>query len=125
MITACIICGAALPPRRRSYCSDECRDERWHRELAARIETAKNCVGYRPMFWPAIAAEQIRLHPACSRCGSTKNLEAHHIVALKSGGSNELSNLITLCHGCHRAQHKGKPREHDSNRSLQGALICE
>lgn len=79
-------------------------------------------IGYRPMMWPRIAAEQIILYPQCQRCGSTKSLEAHHIVALHSGGSNELSNLTTLCHDCHRAQHKGMPRKRDPSRTIQGAL---
>jgi 5-methylcytosine-specific restriction endonuclease McrA len=121
-MSPCIICGNPLPPRRRSYCSDSCRDERWHREIVARIEEGKQCVGYRPMMWPSIAAEQVRLYPVCSRCGSTKYLEAHHIRPLHSGGSNGLSNLTTLCHDCHRAQHRSKPRKHDSTRTLQGAL---
>jgi 5-methylcytosine-specific restriction endonuclease McrA len=121
-MTCCMICGNPLSPRRRYYCSDACRDERWHREIVKRVEEAKKMVGYRPMMWSAIAAEQIRLHPVCSRCGNTKELEAHHIRALKSGGSNELSNLITLCHDCHRAQHRGMPREHDTSRTIQGTL---
>lgn len=118
----CIWCGNPLPSRRRSYCSDACRDARWHKYWSDATETAKKAVGYRPMMWPAIAAEQIRLYPSCSRCGSVQNLEAHHIRPLHSGGSNELSNLITLCHDCHRAQHKSKPRENDASRTVQGAL---
>jgi 5-methylcytosine-specific restriction endonuclease McrA len=80
-------------------------------------------VGYRPTMWPAIAAEQIRFSPSCARCGSTVDLEAHHIVPLASGGTNELSNLLTLCHDCHRAQHRGKPRKHDPSRTIQEALL--
>jgi len=86
------------------------------------VEEAKKMIGYRPMMWSAIAAEQTSLHPVCARCGNTGYLEAHHIVALKSGGSNELSNLITLCHPCHRAQHRRMPRNRDPSRTLQVAL---
>jgi len=122
MTGTCLICGNSLPPKRHRYCSDACRDERWYRQIVKQIEDAKGAVGYRPMMWSAIAAEQIRLYPKCNRCGRTKDLEAHHIRALKSGGSNELSNLLTLCHDCHRAQHGMKPRKNDASRTIQGAL---
>lgn len=42
----------------------------------------------------------------CQKCGlqdkSTKNLEAHHILLLGYGGTDELDNLITLCFDCHK-----------------------
>ena len=39
----------------------------------------------------------------CSICGKTTNLEVHHIIKVKHGGTNEMDNLITLCTSCHRA----------------------
>lgn len=39
----------------------------------------------------------------CSVCGATTNLEVHHIVKVKHGGTNDMDNLITLCTRCHRA----------------------
>jgi 5-methylcytosine-specific restriction endonuclease McrA len=45
----------------------------------------------------------------CTACGwprgyrrRARDLHVHHIVSLSDGGSNVLSNLITLCHVCHR-----------------------
>lgn len=35
-------------------------------------------------------------------------LEVHHIVFRSQGGSDEESNLITLCHTCHKDLHNGK-----------------
>lgn len=35
-------------------------------------------------------------------------LEVHHIIFRSQGGSDEESNLITLCHACHKALHSGK-----------------
>ena len=35
-------------------------------------------------------------------------LEVHHIVFRSQGGSDEESNLITLCHTCHKNLHSGK-----------------
>lgn len=46
----------------------------------------------------------------CQYCkGKHKDskLEVHHIVYKCNGGSNEESNLITLCHTCHQDVHKG------------------
>lgn len=44
----------------------------------------------------------------CVICGShgsrSHPLHTHHVKALGLGGSNRLSNLVTLCEDCHRAQ---------------------
>ena len=37
----------------------------------------------------------------CAICGSTRKLEVDHIRALMNGGSNDMSNLATLCDDCH------------------------
>ena len=40
---------------------------------------------------------------SCRLCGTSKGkTEIHHVVPLKSGGSNIESNLITLCKPCHK-----------------------
>ena len=47
----------------------------------------------------------------CQHChGKHKDrkLEVHHIIWRSRGGSNEESNLITLCHTCHKHLHDGK-----------------
>lgn len=47
----------------------------------------------------------------CQHCkGKRKDskLEVHHIVFHSQRGSDEESNLITLCHTCHKALHSGK-----------------
>lgn len=47
----------------------------------------------------------------CQHCkGKKKNtkLEVHHIIFRSQGGSDEESNLITLCHDCHEDLHHGK-----------------
>ena len=44
----------------------------------------------------------------CVICG-TKNrsiLEIHHVIPKSEGGTNEIGNLIPLCHICHCAVHK-------------------
>jgi DNA mismatch endonuclease Vsr len=54
---------------------------------------------------------------ACNDCGWTqekwtvsdaRHLEAHHLQAHAAGGSNNESNLVTLCNICHDKRHSGK-----------------
>jgi len=45
---------------------------------------------------------------SCQNCGSTDNLQAHHIVPKSKGGTNAINNGITLCKSCHDELHKGK-----------------
>jgi len=44
----------------------------------------------------------------CQHCGLKDNLQAHHIKPKAKGGSNIVSNGITLCSSCHKALHDGK-----------------
>lgn len=37
----------------------------------------------------------------CQRCGSTENLEVHHIIPVSQGGGKDDSNFCTLCSDCH------------------------
>ena len=42
-------------------------------------------------------------------CKSTKtHLEVHHIIQRKDGGTDHRDNLVTLCHDCHAALHRGE-----------------
>ena len=38
-----------------------------------------------------------------SGCGATERLSVHHIVPPRNGGSDDTTNLTTLCVRCHRA----------------------
>ena len=44
----------------------------------------------------------------CKGKHKDSKLEVHHIIFRSQGGSDEASNLITLCHTCHKALHNGK-----------------
>ena len=44
----------------------------------------------------------------CKGKHKDSKLEVHHIVYRSQGGSDEESNLITLCHTCHKDLHEGK-----------------
>jgi len=60
--------------------------------LPANWEQIKNAVLKRDMY-------------RCKMCGRMKYLHVHHKVPRASGGSHEISNLITLCVRCHSNQH--------------------
>lgn len=41
----------------------------------------------------------------CAACGSTINLQYHHLIPRSLGGSDDETNLITLCGECHAKAH--------------------
>ena len=41
----------------------------------------------------------------CQFCGSMTNLEVHHQKFRSHSGPDHEDNLITLCSGCHSAEH--------------------
>ena len=54
----------------------------------------------------------------CVLCGSTENLEHHHVIPLSLGGSNEEDNIITLC-----AKHHVQVHNLNDSRIHASALI--
>ena len=61
----------------------------------------------KPSNWQQII-ERVRNrdNERCRNCGSESDLEVHHVVPVRRGGSHSISNLITLCHDCHVAADK-------------------
>ena len=57
-----------------------------------------------------IVAKWIRdmLPRKCVNCGSTSNLQYHHIVPVSFGGNDGPSNVAVLCGDCHSLVHYGK-----------------
>ncbi|MDE0658047.1 MAG: HNH endonuclease [Gammaproteobacteria bacterium] len=50
---------------------------------------------------------------ACCRCGRRGvRLEVDHVVPLKDGGTDDLSNLQTLCKPCHAAKTRAENTVH-------------
>jgi 5-methylcytosine-specific restriction endonuclease McrA len=41
----------------------------------------------------------------CQLCGTKSHLEVHHQQLRSHSGEDTADNLITLCHGCHSAEH--------------------
>ena len=45
----------------------------------------------------------------CQQCGKHGvRLQAHHIIHREHGGKDTLTNLLTLCEGCHKKLHQGR-----------------
>lgn len=59
--------------------------------------------------WRKIRNRYAKKHPLCERCLKEGRLtpmsEVHHILPVKRGGSNDESNLMSLCHSCHEKIH--------------------
>ena len=49
--------------------------------------------------WRALRARVLKLQPECP-CGA-KATDVDHVISLRAGGTNDLSNLQALCHSCH------------------------
>ena len=49
-----------------------------------------------------LGADWAEAHERCWRCGYKSTLQRCHIVPRALGGSDEPSNLVLLCHRCHR-----------------------
>lgn len=60
---------------------------------------------------PKQKAKILKEHNRCAFCGSTEDLEIHHIVPKVKCGTDDESNLIVLCSHCHRNIHKGNRSE--------------
>ena len=101
----CDICGGEISKGRKlrgiTTCSPICNAKKWDR-----IKENERTSNGRPLFWETFKSECFaRDNHTCQQCGSKKRLECHHIIPVVNGGTNELSNLITLCHDCHSKAH--------------------
>ena len=66
-----------------------------HKRLGAHAQQA--------FRWAVLAKDNY----TCQECGKFGGRqEAHHIVALSKGGSNESVNGITMCRNCHISHHR-------------------
>ena len=54
--------------------------------------------------WTRKAKQHKAIEISCRKCGSIVGLECDHIVPLHRGGTNDASNLQSLCKECHAAK---------------------
>ena len=59
--------------------------------------------------WRKTRSLYVRHYPLCEMCLKVGKFvpveEVHHIVPLSQGGSNDFSNLMSLCQSCHTKLH--------------------
>ena len=55
----------------------------------------------------------------CTKCGRAGAMEVHHVKPIEDGGLDEPGNLVTLCRGCHIAEHR---TEIDTHKQAFGEL---
>jgi hypothetical protein len=61
---------------------------------------------FASFFWPSMRERIINRDKVCqyNGCSDNINLEVHHIIPRRLGGTDHPANLITLCHEHHRIQ---------------------
>lgn len=59
----------------------------------------------------------------CCNCGSTKDLQYHHIVPVIFGGNEVPSNVAVLCGVCHDKVHYGKSRMIDHGEAVKAGQL--
>ena len=76
--------------------------------VASKLPSPKPPAEY-PENWAEIREQVFKRDKyQCQNCGTSgARLNCHHIVPLDKGGTNNLSNLITLCEKCHAKIHPG------------------
>ena len=84
------------------FCEEHQRQENKRYEKYDRSPEMKKRYG---IAWKRIRDRHIAQHPLCEVCKRNGNLtpaeEVHHIVPLSQGGTNDITNLMSLCKECH------------------------
>jgi len=95
----CVICGKKLSGRRRKYCTDECYEQWYVKNIKKDFNLLRRMVKKRDDY-------------KCKECGVSDydintELEVHHIIPIKDGGEEfNINNCITLCKKCHKKKHQ-------------------
>lgn len=109
----CIKCSAVIEGRGEKFCSKRCT-KNYHESLRRKRLRAKyneynrnyRKLGHRHLTTDDRKKMVESLGEACERCGTTSNLDIHHIRPLRLGGKNSVRNLILFCEGCHNDWHR-------------------
>lgn len=101
---------------KRKYCDQKCMAEAFR----GRIKTS-NPSWYTAHRWARLIKEKSH----CEICGTTKNLDVHHID--KNPNNNRKENLIVLCRSCHIRIHRPKAicAVDGCNKKVKGHGYCE
>ena len=77
-----------------------------------RNQKAGKCIWAKGSKYEKVAKGQQWKCPICGdHLANGEELETHHIIPVKEGGSNEADNLVHLHKACHKAEHSRKIQE--------------
>lgn len=88
-----------------SGCGILVRDSRC--KQCARLQQARNPRRRHNKYdyeWQKLSRVARALQPYCSKCLSTQDLTADHILSIKNGGLNTLDNISVLCRKCNSSK---------------------
>ena len=92
-----------------TYCEEHAKLVRRHYEQFTRGYSTSKRYG---RAWKKIRDRYVRKHPLCEQCLKEGRYvaveEVQHIIPLSEEGTNDESNLMSLCHSCHEKIHKGR-----------------
>jgi len=86
----CRTCGKELSGRKRSYCSDGCRDAYYRHQ------------GYMLPDWSRKSVQFLKAHPICQKCGIVSSTVTHHKIPRRLSGTDDEGNLMAVCSKCHK-----------------------
>jgi endogenous inhibitor of DNA gyrase (YacG/DUF329 family) len=95
----CKTCGQnflTLSYTNAKYCSKHCKNKDYYKKMKRSPE-----ITYLQQLPCEICHWDI-----CAR-------DLHHIVSIRTGGTHNINNLVTLCPNCHRMAHRKLLSEHD------------
>lgn len=113
-IRHCRNCPNELSRQQKLYCSIKCRQDfvsKYNAEtLAGDLRFAVNWTPERRDITRTMreAALEKKGHK-CLRCGTSEDVEVHHIRPKSRDGNSDISNLMLLCRKCHDLWHKVFP----------------
>lgn len=82
------------------------RLQKLRHSLREKIGTNERIYETSPEEWILLRKDVLKRDGyCCSQCKSKSTLHVHHIKPLSQGGTNDLSNLTTLCKRCHTKIH--------------------
>lgn len=105
----CPWCGNVVNNKRRRFCSDECRHQF---DNATVWNRGRDPYSLRMLYRDNFTCQDCgEFHAYINKHGmiipiDDGNLEVHHITPVSCGGSDNPSNLVTLCKRCHIERHR-------------------
>ncbi len=144
----CRMCQSRIPKGRRTLCSDQCSDAlgmavnwNWARAKVkerdqgvcancgcdtARLLRVLNKAFSGPSYYHNRMGKQFLLRLMRFDTHDVDLWQADHIVEVVRGGTNELTNLQTLCVPCHKAKTKQLAQERaQERRDQKRGLLCQ